>query len=437
MSRKRLAPARWPLPDVVNPPDSVCFQINVPNDRFHIAAFLGAIFDLAKPYKWANDDAHTAIQVGAVWFKIFEALRRDNCDVPDLDGGIVLEDMLSQQIRISPDNACIIQMWCIDHWEDWYNPESCIASGVTQPGGDGPIPDGETKCYTVTLQANQKWLLPAPVSGGFVVTVEDVDGAWNDGSLAWYCPTGQLFTLGICGASGGTVTGDPTYAVNHMRLIAGIDSSAPQYVDGYNSTFVVPSGLTDVDLWFQANDSSLADNSGSLSFKVCVKGAAVPTGLTSFDFTASDGGWAVRAGYAATYSAGVGFVAGCDNPGSDFYLQSIIEKTVVSGSHITKVVVTFDRVYAGFNDGASGGYAVKNFTPGGGGVAIGSSGSMATGSPLVDTFDANPVDVVPSDYLTIAEVAGYLHNRGNCASLAGGSVTITGLDVYWTGADPF
>ena len=73
MSR-RFPPSRWVLPEVVDPLTTVCFQVPVPNDIHHIAAFKGAIFELAKAYSWQNDDAHTAKDVAAVWLNIFNNL---------------------------------------------------------------------------------------------------------------------------------------------------------------------------------------------------------------------------------------------------------------------------------------------------------------------------------------------------------------------------
>jgi len=426
------------LPDVVYPPDTVCFKVNVPNERNYIAAFYGAILQLAQWYSWQWDEAHTRDQVAAVWMTIFDQLLKGECDIiPRVDGGTVLGDVMSQQIRISPDDSCIIQMWCIDHWEDWYNPTKCVSSGVQQPSnGGGVLGDGQCKEWDVSLQASQKWLLPVPVSGGFVVTISGLDGAWSDGSLQWKCPDGTGYVLGICGGVPSFVGTDPLGTASHMALIAGFNTTTPVYNLAAGSTIVIPSGVTNQDMWFQANDNTLSDNNGAISFHVKVCGAAIPSGNAATDFTSTDGSWAPRTGHNTTYSAGNGFIQGCDQPGLDTYSQAVIQINIVNASHITAVEVTFDRVYAGFNDGALGAYAAKNFTEGGGGVAIGTDSSMASGTNTVLTFNTNPVDVVPGDYITVAVVDGYLHNRGNCASLGGGSVTIKEVRLFYTGSSP-
>jgi hypothetical protein len=47
-------------------------SINVPDDPYHIAAFRGALLTLASANNWANDSAHTAKDVAAVWDEIYQ-----------------------------------------------------------------------------------------------------------------------------------------------------------------------------------------------------------------------------------------------------------------------------------------------------------------------------------------------------------------------------
>jgi len=67
--------AKWVLPEVIDPPDRLCFQIEVPNDKFHIAAFKGALYTLTSAVSWADDLDHTAKAVAAVWAEIYDNLR--------------------------------------------------------------------------------------------------------------------------------------------------------------------------------------------------------------------------------------------------------------------------------------------------------------------------------------------------------------------------
>lgn len=67
-------PMKWPLPETLHPAGRVCYQVSIPNEVHYIGAFLGAMFLLTKPYAWADDPDHTAIEVGAVWRDIYNEL---------------------------------------------------------------------------------------------------------------------------------------------------------------------------------------------------------------------------------------------------------------------------------------------------------------------------------------------------------------------------
>jgi len=58
---------RYTLPVTVNPENTVCVQINIPDEPMHVAAFWGAMMTLCHAYSWGNDAEHTAIAVADVW----------------------------------------------------------------------------------------------------------------------------------------------------------------------------------------------------------------------------------------------------------------------------------------------------------------------------------------------------------------------------------
>jgi len=286
MSRKRQGPARWVLPEVVNPPDSVCFQIPVPNDRQHIAAFLGSIYDLAKPYKWANDDAHTAVAVGDVWFKIFEALQRNNCECPPA-GGSDGDDM--PRLRQDPDNPCILQQECLPgEWITLFDVSLCLTGNPGQPGPGGPGPGpGESRNDCFKLAGNGQLLLPYPVSSGDTITVSSLVGGWNDGTSSWYCPDGNGYAAGVCFAYCGHPVGDVLATACHMALVMLIDGV---WYDATTGPVVIPPAVTDADVVFQCNDASLADNSGEISFCVLTQNSESPGFSHAFNFATNTGG---------------------------------------------------------------------------------------------------------------------------------------------------
>lgn len=303
---RRNPPAKWVLPDVVDPPERVCFTIEVPKNLYHIAAFRGALLSLASATKWADDVDHTAKLVADVWKVCVDNVRACSPCEEDNNQGVTLEDLLSQQIRISPDDSCIIQMWCIDHWEDWYNPQECIVRGSTQPppAGSNPV-SGETVEVCLPLQANGKVILPYTVSGGYKLTITNVAGATSDGTAFWFCGDGGGYVVGGCTAPGTHEVGDPSAVAYHMSIIA--------YIDGVyyptNAPIIIPPDVVDAEVTFQVNDGSLNDNNGSLSF--CVEVANQNQELNShvFDFTISEQGFqdAAVGVYNGVYVPGVGW----------------------------------------------------------------------------------------------------------------------------------
>jgi len=60
------------LPAVINPPTR-CLSIDIPDEPNHLAAFWGALQELAYWFSWERDDAHTGKQVSALWFDIIQA----------------------------------------------------------------------------------------------------------------------------------------------------------------------------------------------------------------------------------------------------------------------------------------------------------------------------------------------------------------------------
>jgi len=69
---RRNPPARYALPDVLQPSDSKCYQISVPNDLKHIAAFQGQIKALASAYSWSDDPDHNALLAAEAWKSVFD-----------------------------------------------------------------------------------------------------------------------------------------------------------------------------------------------------------------------------------------------------------------------------------------------------------------------------------------------------------------------------
>jgi len=95
----------YPLPLVINPPDSICVQIQVPNDIGHIGAFMGQIWALTRWHSWQRDDQKQGKDVAKVWMPIFEFLEenfyRNMCECT--------EEKIPMSLRTNPNDSCEIQ----------------------------------------------------------------------------------------------------------------------------------------------------------------------------------------------------------------------------------------------------------------------------------------------------------------------------------------
>jgi len=143
MARKN-PPAKWVLPEVIDPPDRICVQLYIPNERFHIAAFRGALLDLASGYKWADDPEHKAREVALVWRTIINEMPEWECGDMPFD------------VRQNDEEPCTLEKTEDGiTWEPWANLQKCppnirINNGVIEwqdptTGIWEPVEDGDER----------------------------------------------------------------------------------------------------------------------------------------------------------------------------------------------------------------------------------------------------------------------------------------------------
>ena len=297
--------ARLPLPKLPLPIDTVCYRVVLPNEPRILEAFEGSVQLLSQWVYWERSSNNAAIIASNVFKRLYQQLKPGNCNA-----GSGSDEDEGMQLRISPDNTCIIQCFdpCSQMWSDWFDVSTCAPGAITQPPGGGSLAIGETRCYDVALDGASRWRLPVPVQEGDRIVITGASGGWYDGfEITWRCPNGAGYILGTCGGGSTTVGGDPCPSLDHMRLIALVGSSC---FDGYNSTINIPLGTPSTDVDFQANDATLADNGGSITFRVCVTHLAVNTWTQDFDFTFSTGGWNPLSSAAAQWLVSTGWTSG-------------------------------------------------------------------------------------------------------------------------------
>lgn len=197
-------------------------------------------------------------------------------------------------------NNGVLEGYCCGEWVPVVGGGAGPA--VTQPVQTEPLVSGDCQSFQVTLGANQRWLMPMDVQTGDIITVISPTGAWSDGTLNWFCPDGKHYLAGSCTTDVSPAGSDPVQNANHMSIIVGWNVTTPEYSRIYPSVFAVPDGVSGEQLWFQANDDSLGDNSGSLSFTVQIcRAEALPIGIT---YTFGTGPSSVADGGVITITSG-------------------------------------------------------------------------------------------------------------------------------------
>lgn len=325
----------YPIPPQSTPDDTVCVILRVPKSPQWLGAFWWIIDQYSYWFNWQRTDDKRGTTIAARWRDMFwQAVAENNgasmCPTDILAQiGIQLDEDISMNIRIKPDNPCIIQMWCIDHWEDWYNPLACVPGSIVQPVNGTPLTDGNCQEWNVSLRGSDKWLLPVAVSAGDVISITEATGGWNDGSLGWNCVNGDTFALNACVDADPAVAGDPLMTVNHMRLIMSVDTV---WTDAFNAIYAVPAGVTDGQVFFQANDSALSNNSGTVSFHVKVCRQSVPVAPITVTYDLGSGPSEVVYGNYYTFNSSCCGGGGGGDDGVHPHFSQNVKITIISAT---------------------------------------------------------------------------------------------------------
>ncbi len=271
------------LPDPVNPPDYICYVVRVPNSKYHITAFLGAIYDLSLWFNWQRDDAHTASLVAQVWRKVWLSLKTQNC-IPPETGYLEVEGDCMAGCCLKCINGVLGSKDCDGNF---VAIPGCGPSGASSTGpAPQPSPAGGQQGYF-----SEAWLDP------------DAD------LTTWRGPDGSVFFFGAYIPSSTELVGtDPLPGAPHMSLIALIQGVYYPLVGG---TLSIPMGVSNAQVVIQANDSDLANNSGDVCFTLNVVNNQAATWSHTLDFAANSLAFGAcffgTGDPAAVYTPGSGF----------------------------------------------------------------------------------------------------------------------------------
>jgi hypothetical protein len=324
--------SRWDLPQTVLPSGTRCFLVPVPDERAYIAAFRGALYDLAKPYAWGNDQNHTALAVAARCLEMWTDIEEINCDMANLQmracqAGCGVEYSLDGGANWT----CIDLSSCIETvWDEKLAQaidDGVLSQGDGQPGPEPAPTGGQCQTWHVVLRANDRWQCPIPVQTNSTIEIKNARGGWWDGDPldSWRCPDGHVYILGYCAGTTKTVPEDPLNTSPHMRVIGQIGTT---YFDALDSLYTVGGGVSETALFITANDALRADNEGQIEIDV-----TVCSGFWCFyiDLTATDGGFVTYGDdpNQGTWEAGVGWHGGHYLQWADLWLKREFDPTVI------------------------------------------------------------------------------------------------------------
>lgn len=420
--------AKWVLPEVVDPSERYCFQIQVPKDPYHLAAFRGAILALASGYNWQDDTAHTARQVALVWREIYYAIK--TCDGSENPLRDYSED-IDMGIRIDCDCQAFIP--CCDGTEKQLVTTDMLGK-PGQPGSGSPQPQpGHSSCYEGTLFAGGFFLVPTIVNAGDVITIQSVQGASSDNGIDWYCPDGSTFFAGTCSGSGTTSGSDVAPSLKHMQVIALIDGT--YYSAKSGDVITVPGGVVNKTVTLRVNcPTSPSGNSGNLQVSVCVANNQAVTWSHTLDLLSSSHGFLFRHSGVSPFDQQGQWVAAAGLQTTlvtgpteyDRYLDAYLP--FASITTLTRVQITYDETVGANGLGCSLVNIVQYLDSGGSPHNL-STQSAANGSGQI-------INWTGSQAAKGLELVGWAGCQNNPTD-PGGSVTIYQLIVSGTGFDPF
>lgn len=147
----------WRLPATMNPA-RFCVTINVPKDREHVTAFMGALLELTKWWNWQRDDGHGAIQAAMVWQDVLTPLAGAiSYAEPTVNEDCVMPTRFRlDECGLEYSNDDGVTWLAVEGWD--VNAAACFTGPQGEPGPTGPQgepgpagPQGEPGVVTAQL----------------------------------------------------------------------------------------------------------------------------------------------------------------------------------------------------------------------------------------------------------------------------------------------
>lgn len=415
-----------PIPENINPPDTICLQIQVPNDTRHIAAFVGQVQYLTNWWAWDRDDAHSGKQLAAIWLAVLNGITTCAGEPISKILGMEVEEM--SVLRVDCD--CNVWVTCCDGTQKQILTGDQVKALIqSQPaqGAPQPAPGGGCVSYSGSITGNGRYLLPTLLNTGDTVTVTAQGASQGDGYSHWNCPDGSQFFLNACLPVSNTHPSDLLPTVPSGCLL--INISGTYY--HLNGAFTVPAGVTNEQAFICLNYDPTVQAYGSITLSdVEVCNNTVATFTHNFDFTLSNYGWVPNDTFQGDpvlythYAPGSGFVADCTTVHGASQTFAIASLPLTTPVEITEITVFYT---ASLGTGAHLSpirffyNADANFDE--------YLATLLAGNQSATEDDVNNRMCSRLYFQMVAAAGG-----GGCPD---GAVTVTGVQVKGYGIDPF
>jgi len=138
-------PGGYLLPVVMDPEDTRCVILRIPDDQNHVAAFWGQMQTLARHYAWARDTLKQGKEAAAIWQDVIDTARTEW----DLD-------MCPIDVRQNTANPCLLEK-TEDGGATW-EPFAILSDCTSGKDGDAPFQGGSGSAGTDSAANAANWI---------------------------------------------------------------------------------------------------------------------------------------------------------------------------------------------------------------------------------------------------------------------------------------
>lgn len=137
-----------PIPNVIDPPESMQVTLCIPKNRDHMSAFFGALYQLCVWQSWQEDAAHSGTELAQVWWRYYLSWDRQMSDLECEDGMNNCCTPPAITYRVNPETGNV--EISTNGGQTWSPAPNTIQSVIVQPVP--PVTSGvaETKCDAAT-----------------------------------------------------------------------------------------------------------------------------------------------------------------------------------------------------------------------------------------------------------------------------------------------